>query len=358
MDIDRVKGFAVSDGALLKYDGKDEFVTVPEGVTAIWEFAFKTTPVKRLVLPSTLLSMDAHALDGCEVEFKEYEGGLYLGREGNDYFVLYGAVDGANLQLLQVHPQTEIIASGAFEGCKKLSKVILPDGIIHLGSYTFFESGLEEINLPESVESIGAGCFADCFIKCVTLPKKVTELNDCVFGGCACLTEVNLHGGVTRVGLYAFEECFSLESIDLGGGVTEIGVGAFQNCNKLKSVTVGDALKIIEACAFKGCVLLSDLRFGPWVEAVEEMAFEDCKAITRVELTLAKRIGFRAFSGCAALESIAIGEGISFFGKEVFTGCERLKTVEYLGRQRAWIDFAEEFIIPSGIGDYRVKFIK
>ena len=358
MDSDRIDGFAVSDGELLKYDGKESFVTVPEGVTAIWEFAFKTTPVKKIVLPSTLLRIDGHAFDGCAIEFKEYEGGLYLGREGNDYFVLYGAVDGVNLQLLQVHPQTEIIASGAFEGCKKLRKVILPDGITHLGSYTFFESGLEEINLPESIVSIGSGCFADCFIKCVTLPKNVTELNDCVFGGCACLTQVNVHGGVTRVGLYAFEECFSLESIDLGGGVTEIGVGAFQNCNKLKSVIVGDALKTIEASAFKGCVMLSDLRFGALVEAVEEMAFEDCKAITRLELISAKRIGYRAFGGCTALESVALGEGISFLGKEAFVGCERLKTVEFLGGQRAWIDFAEEFVFPSGIGDYRVKFIK
>ena len=50
----------------------------------------------------------------------------------------------------------------AFEGCKNLKSVTIPDGVKYIGWEAFKNSGLEKIHIPSSVEEMGYCLFSGC----------------------------------------------------------------------------------------------------------------------------------------------------------------------------------------------------
>ena len=61
----------------------------------------------------------------------------------------YSAVENVSL------PSTlKRIEYSAFEGCKGLRNVSLPEGLEYIGKRCFFRSGLEEVVLPSSVRDV------------------------------------------------------------------------------------------------------------------------------------------------------------------------------------------------------------
>lgn len=55
------------------------------------------------------------------------------------------------------------IPSSAFEGCKSLTSITIPDGVTSIGSYAFNGcTGLTSIDIPDSVTSIGSFAFTGC----------------------------------------------------------------------------------------------------------------------------------------------------------------------------------------------------
>lgn len=92
----------------------------------------------------------------------------------------------------------------AFEGCKSLTSVVLPNTI-------------------ESVKG---------------------------FRYCTRLTSVTFGNSVKYIRGFAFQGCKSLKSIVIPNTVTQIGVHAFEGCTGLTSVTIGESVKIIGENAF------------------------------------------------------------------------------------------------------------
>lgn len=86
-----------------------------------------------------------------------------------------------------VMPDTvKVIDNNAFESCKKLSKVTLPNNISQINDFTFFEcESLEEIQLPNSVEILGADAFGECTsLKKINVPASLNEVDDFAFYDC------------------------------------------------------------------------------------------------------------------------------------------------------------------------------
>lgn len=54
------------------------------------------------------------------------------------------------------------LAKGAFNGCKALKRVTLPEGVTEIPVYTFQNSGLETITFPSTVATINGNAFAGC----------------------------------------------------------------------------------------------------------------------------------------------------------------------------------------------------
>ena len=51
------------DRTLIRYEGKDSTVFIPEGVEIIDEYAFDDTPAKRIVLPESVQAIDRSAFN-------------------------------------------------------------------------------------------------------------------------------------------------------------------------------------------------------------------------------------------------------------------------------------------------------
>ena len=77
------------------------------------------------------------------------------------------------------------IVDHAFEGCKNLKNIIIPESVTEIGDWAFAGcKSLESIIIPDGVTKIGIGAFHGCTsLKKVSLPKKF-KLGHGVFYRC------------------------------------------------------------------------------------------------------------------------------------------------------------------------------
>ena len=171
------------------------------------------------------------------------------------------------------------LAREAFDTCKNLESVVLPDSLTTIGEYAFFYcNNLDAITLPNSLTTIGDGAFSICSsLTSITLPNSLTTIGIGVFGNTG-LTSINLPNSITSIGSSAFGNCTSLQTtnilnlpdhaipddlysfctsldgITIPEGITTIGVSSFDTCESLTSITLPASLTSIGDYAFYGCI--------------------------------------------------------------------------------------------------------
>lgn len=110
----------------------------------------------------------------------------------------------------------------AFYGCKKLTKISLPN-CTQIGYRSFYNcSKVEELYLPNltTILNDASSMFAYMSsLKVIDLPNLTTAPNvDSTFANCSKLTQINLPNlGATTIQRYAFANCYALHTLVLGG---------------------------------------------------------------------------------------------------------------------------------------------
>ena len=111
--------------------------------------------------------------DGAMNPVSHYEDGIYyIGGDVNPYVVLVrvGALDCTDVR---INPETELLCTNAFENCKKVKKIELPQGI----------------------KNVSRKAFLDCSsLECVSLPISVTNIGELAFSGCNSLSDIHYSG--------------------------------------------------------------------------------------------------------------------------------------------------------------------
>jgi hypothetical protein len=160
------------------------------------------------------------------------------------------------------------IASGAFQYCKGLTNVVIPDSVASIGNPAFFACdtlaitvGAANLNyasvggvlfdkslstliqypvglqggyvIPGSVKNIGDNAFASARLTSVTIPNSVTSIGNFAFSFCSGLTNLIIPNSVTTIASGAFELCSGLMNLVVGRGVSNIGSNAFTYCTSL-----------------------------------------------------------------------------------------------------------------------------
>lgn len=281
-----------------------------------------------------------------------------------------------------------MVADGVFEGQAKLTKVVLPATLTHIGSHAFaWCENLTEINFPETLRSIGEYAFADCAsLVSADLPDTVEKIGDFAFtncdtitrfafpplviyasygllNGCDGLTEIILHENMNGLDL-SLQYCTSLTAIHIPAKMTGLRVGEFAGCSKLREITVaednpqfhsyGNLLIIthqkdvlaggcepefptdgsitgIHNEAFKGRNI-KKVVIPEGVEFVGAESFAGCKELTEIVLPYSLyQISYRAFAECTALESVTFPYRITLHEK-AFADCTSLKEVNLCAR--------------------------
>ncbi len=182
-----------------------------------------------------------------------------------------------------------VIENEAFQGCKALRSVTLPEGLTEIGDYAFAATDeLENVELPESLRIVGIGAFnasklytsqidgetmegyvyADDWLVSVS-PKTRSEIEKIdgttlregtvgiaasVFYSAAALTSVELPASVKYIGYRTFYRCPQLYLFTHAeNGLEYIGNSALANCGTLSQLQLREGLKEIDRYAFYGC---------------------------------------------------------------------------------------------------------
>ena len=111
--------------------------------------------------------------------------------------------------------QTNKIEDNAFNNCKTLKEMKIPDGITHIGRSAFYGcTALGSVYIPDSVVEIGEGAFYGCTaLKRIELPKNLVTLGDNAFYGCTALGSVYIPDNIKHLGKNVFYGCTTLESV-------------------------------------------------------------------------------------------------------------------------------------------------
>lgn len=181
------------------------------------------------------------------------------------------------LQSVTCSPSLQTIDSLAFFGCVNLSKVLLNDGLTHIGYGAFGmpyeeESMLEQLTIPASVSDIEGGAFIlNTALANLEVdeenPYYITDENGALFTKdykricyVPCLADgVLIPEQVEEVGAYAFAGVMGMPDIYIPDNVKEIGEGAFAFATGLTALTLGKGIEKVGDLVVDYCVALENL---------------------------------------------------------------------------------------------------
>ncbi len=182
------------------------------------------------------------------------------------------------------------------ERYENIRSITLPETVKTIAEYAFGGCKAAKINLPNSVTCIKGRAFASCTnLTSITIPDNITSIEENMFHNCKSLTSITIPNGVTSIEKGAFSLCSNLTSIiipdsviSIKGGLYEISRdGAFEECSKLVSVKIGNGVRSIAARTFRACSSLTNVTIPNSVTSIGDSAFAGCKNIKTV--TMPKR---------------------------------------------------------------------
>ncbi len=126
--------FLVDDGILIKYNGHDDEITVPDTVRVIGKEAFcDHYNLSRITLPDGIMEIRESAFRGC-----------------------------IELESINIPETVTVIGTAAFKWCLCLKEVHFPDGIKSVGREAFdCCRQMQEITLPRGISSFGGTVLED-----------------------------------------------------------------------------------------------------------------------------------------------------------------------------------------------------
>ncbi|URN92564.1 MAG: leucine-rich repeat protein [Candidatus Pristimantibacillus lignocellulolyticus] len=152
---------------------------------------------------------------------------------------------------------------------KRLTSVIIPEGVLSIGSSAFHSNFLTSVIIPESVTSISDRVFAWNNIVDLVIPNSVTSIGDYAFSS-NNLSNVTLSNNITFIGTGAFF-MNNLTTIILPSSLTSLSPSVFMS-NKLTNVVIPDSVTSIGNGAFHSNELIS-VTIPDNVTTIEENAF-------------------------------------------------------------------------------------
>ena len=329
--------FVIEDGVLIKYNGWQSFVEIPDAVTAIGDSAFKNnTTMMTVSIPDSVTSIGNNAFYGCTSLL-----GVMIpdSVETIGYSAFYNCSKMTSAYL-PVNEKFTVVNSNTFYNCAALKEIEIPDSVTKVSGYAFGNcTNLNKVTLSKNIEALGDRAFANTSIAEILIPKSLDWCDSGYgvagpFTNCEKLKTVKFESGVTQIARMLFDNCTGLEEIAIPDTVTVIESNAFSDCENLKSIEFSENLTQIEGSAFSNCNGLTEIVLPDNVIKVSGYAFGNCTNLNKV--TLSKNIealGDRAFANTSIAE-ILIPKSLDWCDSGYgvagpFTNCEKLKTVKF-----------------------------
>lgn len=272
-----------------------------------------------------------------------------------------------------------VIGAKAFEGCDRITSLVIPEGLNRISHTAFFNGG-KEAYCP----SLSTIHFPTNFL----LKSSVWDTKNTLFRGTAWYenqpsgvvyagdnaigykgempkdTEIVIKDGTKHIGYQAFDGHSNLVSIILPDSLVTIGIYAFRRCNSLSLIHFSPNVSLPVDCGLKdtiwydyhpnGVVYAGPNAMGykgkspegSVIEIAEGTKFivpQAFRGMINVEKVILPKslvdIGYDAFEGCSSLEAVLSTDSDSevsekespaakgCIGRHAFFNCEKLETV-------------------------------
>ena len=249
-------------------------------------------------------------------------------------------VEGKNYKVVKIG--NDAFYNNAFIDNKKITEVVVSEGIIEIGRVAFSGcSGLRSVVLPESLVSLGMqGAFSGCSsLEAIEIPSRVKTISRFAFHNCSNLKSVVLHSGLEKLQEGAFEECTSLTSIKIPQSVIDIATtginnaaGVFESCTALEEIVVEKGNTVYDSRNNCNAIIKTETNelitgckttiIPDDVTSLARLSFRGL-GITEIEIpSSVKKIGESAFSNCNQLKYIVIPEGVESLEGGCFYCCK------------------------------------
>ncbi|MCD8119487.1 MAG: leucine-rich repeat domain-containing protein [Lachnospiraceae bacterium] len=203
---------AVGKNVLIKYNGSDSEVRIPDTVTYIGgafgkESGSTSDSLKKVVVPAGVRGIAGDSF--C------CRGVTEIVLEGNTTVCEANAFSLCGLETIHLPEGMTVLAGGLFSS-SNLQEVELPEGILFVGENAFGVTELQTVVIPESVISIGSNAFCCCEnLEDVYIPASVTRFGEDIFDESP---KVTIHGeSGSAAEAYAAENGIAFEAVSSSG---------------------------------------------------------------------------------------------------------------------------------------------
>lgn len=238
------------------------------------------------------------------------------------------------------------IGSKAFDGCSKLVRITLSEGITAIEDSAFINcTQLEEITLPEGFTTIGANAFGNCTkLTKLNVPSTIEHIDYSAVSNWNSLT-YNEYGNGKYLGnskdryiVLMDTVTNNITSCEIHKSTKVIFDRAFFECVGLTNIIIPEGVRTIGENAFFRCTNLRKVTIGKGVTTIGEKAFYMCWGLTAVTIPDGvTTIGKEAFSNCNKIADIVFPKSLMSIGEGAFNGCKSLQNVYYKGAEAEWV---------------------
>lgn len=327
-------------------------IDLPDTVTEIGAFAFKSTGLTSITIPASVETVDNTAfIDNTSLTDATFPAGKGISFEGC-----------TSLVNVKINNNPTKIDDSMFRMCSSLASIELPDTVTEIGKYAFADcTGLKDFTIPDGIKSIGEAAFYNSGITSLVVPESVETIDKLAFShmanlvsatipagygitfsGCKNLKTVKITGNPTVIDNYMFNECSQLTDFEIPDSVKKIGYAAFYN-TALKEAVIPASVTEIDDWAFGECQNLEKAILPDGLKSIGGAAFYECPELTDSNIPdSVTTLGDFAFGWCPKLKDMTIPDTIDNFGECVFVNTPGVT-----------IDTSRKYFIPTvdGIKD-------
>ena len=200
-------------------------VTIPETVREIYWFTY----LQQCKAPfQSCKNLESIVVEETNEWMCSIDGVLF----NKDRTQLYNYPAGAKRQTYTIPYGVEWIGESAFNDCKHLTSISIPNTVNKIHAMTFQGcENIEQITMPDNISVIPQNAFALCYkLKEIVLPKNTTTIETRAFLYCDKLEKIEFPSHLEKISTLAFFNCTSLKKADFSESIREIEVGAFSGC--------------------------------------------------------------------------------------------------------------------------------